>query len=127
MGNKSINGYSELKERISELKAEKVLREQELSTAFNNFNATFDPISIIKKSVRNLNQDQQLKNDVVKAGVNMGVNFVIDTVMGRRKSLKGFLSSVLLEKYSTLFIEKKLGGVLQGIGSIIKGTRKREF
>lgn len=104
MENKNISSHTELVLRIMELKAEKFNREEELRTSFKEFVYTLNPISLVKESLHNLAEDREVKFDLAKIGINLGANFLIDKLLGRNRSIKGFLSSVLIEKFSSFFL-----------------------
>ncbi len=122
-----ITGYQDLQERIEDLRNESSKAQQDMESAFDRVVTGLDPVTLVKSSVQQLSRDHGLKMDVVKAGMNMGANFLIDKIMGRRKSLKGFLSSILLEKYSQLFIEKGVPGIIQAVANTLKTKAERNF
>lgn len=122
-----ITGYQDLQERIEELRNESSKAQQDMESAFGRVVTGLDPVTLVKSSVQQLSRDHGLKMDVVKAGMNMGANFLIDKIMGRRKSLKGFLSSILLEKYSHLLIEKGVPGIIQAVANTLKTKAERNF
>lgn len=99
-----ISSHTELVMRIMNLKAEKYTREEELRYSFKEFVYTLNPVSLVKESLHNLAEDREVKFDMAKIGINLGANFLIDKIMGRNRSIKGFLSSVLIEKLSSLFL-----------------------
>lgn len=122
-----ITGYQDLQERIEDLRNESSKAQQDMESAFDRVVTGLDPVTLVKGSVQQLSRDHGLKMDVVKAGMNMGANFLIDKMMGRRKSLKGFLSSILLEKYSHLLIEKGVPGIIQAVANTLKTKADRNF
>lgn len=122
-----ITGYKDLGQRIEDLRNESIKAERDMESAFDRVVTGLDPVTLVKSSVQQLSRDHGLKIDVVKAGMNMGANFLIDKIMGRRKSFKGFLSSILLEKYSHLFIDKGVPGIIQAVANSLKTRTERDF
>ena len=107
MENKEIASHTELLLRIAELKAEKLKQEDELKNAFSGFVDTLDPVSLIKKTIHDFASDQQVQFDAVKIGMNVGANIIIDQVLGKYRSIKGFFSSLVVESKS-IFLSIKL-------------------
>lgn len=101
-----ITSHASLQVRINELKRERSTQEERLKYAFQAFAHTHSPLSIIKGSVKGLTQDKELRTDMVKAGLNLGTDFIIERLLGRSRSVKGFLSSILVENLSTPLINK---------------------
>ena len=119
MENKKILNHNDLLCHISNLKDEKIYQEFELKIKLNEFIKTLNPISIVKDSIHELAQDKEVRLDVAKVGLNIGANLLIDGVFGRSRSIKGFLSSILIEKISSIVIDKNASGIISGIGKLI--------
>jgi hypothetical protein len=119
MQNKNITNHAELLLRIMELKSEIVFEKSELNNKFKQFLYNLNPISIVKDSIHELARDKEIQFDLTKVGLNVGANFLIDQILGRNKSIKGFLSSVLIEKFSNTFINKNASGIISGISKFL--------
>ena len=104
MDNSNIINHEALVLRIRFLRAEKSRQESEMKEKFHDLIYLLDPVSIVKGSLHELAENKQVQFDVAKVALNMGTNLVIDQVFGKYRSIKGFLSSVLLEKMSDRFI-----------------------
>jgi len=120
-----ITDYNQLLRRIEFLKIEKKVQEEELHLKFKSFTSTLEPISIIKKSLHDLASDTTVQEDVTTLGLNTGVGYVVEKVMGRTKSVKGFLSSILVEKFVKLLIKKSAPIIVSGITNYLE-TKKSE-
>ncbi len=112
MENKLITNHVELVLRIMHLKSEKFSQEEEIQHRFKELVYTLNPATILK----NLAGDEDVKSGLAKAGLSLGSNYVIDKVLGRNRSIRGFLFSVLVEKISTLVINNS--GVISKIGNL---------
>ncbi len=112
MKNTEISCHGELMDRILELRLEKELQEQILRQSFNEFAITISPVTIIKESLHELVSDTGVKSDLIQIGLNIGANFLIDKALGKRNSIKGFLSSVLMEKISSSLINGNMSWIL---------------
>ena len=119
MRNKEILNHTELSLRIMELKSEVLLQQDNLKYTFKGFLFTLNPISIVKVSIHELAKDKEVQFDLTKVGLNLGADFLINQVLGRNRSIKGFLSSVLLEKLSNTFINKNASGIISGISKLL--------
>lgn len=119
MQNKEILNHSELSLCIMQLKSDILLQEDELKHTFKGFLFTLNPISIVKDSIHELARDKEVQFDLTKVGLNLGTNFLIEQVLGRNRSIKGFLSSVLVEKFSNTFINKNASGIISGISKFL--------
>ena len=119
MENSDISNHLELRIRISQLKAEKIIQEAEFTNMFKEFVGTLNPVSFVKSSLHTLATDKAVQFDLVKVGLNLGTNLVIDQTLGRYRSIKGFISSVLLEKYSSSFINNNASKIVSVIGNLV--------
>lgn len=124
MENKDITNHSELLIRIMELKAQKLSQEIELKNSIADFVYELNPVALVKNSLHQLAKDKEVRFDLAKVGLNVGANFIIDKVLGRNRSIKGFLSSMLLEKVSATFIDKNSSGIIAGLGKLISSKSK---
>jgi hypothetical protein len=109
-----------------DLKAEKFSREEDLKYTFKEFVSTLNPISMVKESLHQLAADRDVKFDLAKVGLNLGVDFIIDKVLGRNRSVKGFLSSVLIEKFSTLFLNNNISKIVSEISKLLHPNSEQE-
>ena len=119
MQKREIINHSELSLRIMQLKSEILLQEDELKHTFKEFLFTLNPITIVKDSIHELARDKEVQFDLAKVGLNVGADFLIDQILGRNRSIKGFLSSVLIEKLSNTFINKNTSGIISGISKFL--------
>ncbi|MGB4843171.1 MAG: hypothetical protein WBP16_01760 [Ferruginibacter sp.] len=102
--NSNITDHTTLTQRIVQLREDKKIQEEELKQSVNTALSTLNPLIMLKQSLHEFVQDKEVKSDIVKAGLNLGANLVIDKSLGKYKSIKGFLSSVLVESISTPLI-----------------------
>lgn len=119
MQKKEILNHAELSLHIMQLKSDIALQEDELKHTFKSFLFTLNPVSIVKDSIHELAKDKEVQFDLTKVGLNVGANFLIDQLLGRNRSIKGFLSSVLIEKFSNTFINKNASGIISGITKLL--------
>jgi hypothetical protein len=105
MENKSnITDHATLIQRISQLKEDKKIQERALKHSANIAFNSLNPLNMLKQSLHGFVEDKDVKSDLLKAGVTLGANFLIDKSLGKYRNIKGFLSSVLVESISTPLI-----------------------
>lgn len=112
MENKSISTHAELVLRIMHLKSEKFSQEEELVHKFKELAYLLHPATLMK----NMAGDKEVKTGLAKAGLSLGSNYLIDKVLGRNRSVKGFVMSVFVEKLTNMIINKS--GVISRIGKL---------
>lgn len=120
----AITNHTDLVLRITHLKASKLRQEEDLKHIFTTIVGTMNPISILKDSIHELAENKAIQLDLTKVGLDIATNFIIDMVLGRNRSIKGFLSSVLVEKLSGSFIND--GTVLKIIMGIKNWLSKKK-
>ena len=125
MENFKITNHSELQFRIMQLKSEKVSQEIEFKSKLKEFAYTISPISIVKNSIRDLVSDREVRFDIAKVGLNVGADFLIDKIVGRGRSIKGFLTSILVEKVSSSLINSNTSSIVSVISKLFHANTKK--
>ena len=64
-------------------------------------------------------EDKQVKVDFVKMGLNIGATFLIDLVLGRHRSVKGFLSSEVASKISSALINTNFSKIISSVTKLL--------
>ncbi len=117
-----ISNHAELQLQILQLRKHKFTQEKELKNSLKEFIYTLNPLSIVKDSLHKLAEDKEVRLDLTKVGLNMGANILIDKVLGKGNSIKGFLSALLVEKFSAAFINKNIPTIISGISKILNNN-----
>ncbi len=120
----SIKNRKELQLRILELKNLRIKQEMELKHSIKEFASTLSPVAMIKHSLHELVQDKDVKLDLANLSLNAGANFIIDKILGKNRSVKGYLSSLLMENISKFFINKNAPEIISGISKLITSKSK---
>lgn len=115
-----ITNHSELVLRIAELRMYKDIQEAELKDSFKGIASTLNLISLFKEAT---NQDRPL--ELAKSGVNMVLDLIIDLILGKHRSIKGYLSAVMVEKFTTMLVDNNLINIISGINSLF--NRKSQY
>lgn len=99
-------GLKELKEKITLLNSEKDALEETLEYQFTNVISSLNPIVLLKDSVAKLAEDEEIKMNISNFALKTVGNFFIEKVLGTNRSIKGYISSVIIEKLSEKFLNK---------------------
>lgn len=104
--NISINNYNELQQRIAAVRLKKVEEETQLKNSIKEYSKTFSPTYLIKKSLHNLANDNEVQTDFAKVTLNTGIDFIIGKILGKYSSVKGFLSASIAERISRVVLNE---------------------
>lgn len=121
-----ISNYRELELKIAELNQQKLIEEKELENSIHMFIKTINPVDMLKNSLTTLTKDKTTQIDLAKLGLNLGANFIIEKALGKNESIKGFLSSVALELFSTPFINSNSSKLIKGISNLFNRKAKKQ-
>src|SRR5688500_11701908 len=90
--------------QISKLRLEKKVQGQELQRAWNTFGNRMSPGAVGKDSLHRLTHEPEIKADLGSAAVHAGDSRIIGKVLGKHRSIKGYIASVVVEKLSFSFL-----------------------
>ena len=107
MQNTENTAHSQLLLRIEQLKINKTNEEQRIKNLYKEILTNFNPSLIIKSSIHDLALDTVVQFDMTKIGLYAAANFAIDKILGRNKTLRGFIDSITAERYNNSSSENK--------------------
>ena len=116
----SISNYEQLLTQIETLREEKDFQEDKLKNSFSEILGLLNIMSLFKATTK---QEQPL--ELAKTGLNMILTLIIDLVLGKHRSIKGYLSAVMVEKFTTVLINNNLTNIITGISSLF--NRKTQY
>jgi hypothetical protein len=116
-----ITNHTQLLERIAELKKQKNVQELELQDTFKEIALTLNLVSLFKKSTTD---NRPL--DLAKSGVNMVLDLIIDLSLGKYRSIKGYLSAVMVERFTAMLVESNILTIISGIQSLFSKKSKHQ-
>lgn len=116
----SISNYEQLLTQIETLREEKDFQEDKLKNSFSEMLGLLNIMSLFKAATK---QEQPL--ELAKTGLNMILTLIIDLVLGKHRSIKGYLSAVMVEKFTTVLINNNLTNIITGISSLF--NRKTQY
>jgi len=115
-----ITNHVQLQLRIAELRMYKDIQEEELKLTLKEAFKALNIISIFK----NTTVEQPL--ELAKSVVNMTIDLIIDLALGRYRSIKGFISSIILERFTTSLVNNNLMNIFSTISELTQRFKKRE-
>lgn len=115
-----ISNYEQLLTQIEALREEKDFQEDKLKNSFSEMLGLLNIMSLFKAATK---QEQPL--ELAKTGLNMILTLIIDLVLGKHRSIKGYLSAVMVEKFTTVLINNNLTNIITGISSLF--NRKTQY
>lgn len=115
-----ISNYEQLLTQIETLREEKDFQEDKLKNSFSEMLELLNIMSLFKVATK---QEQPL--ELAKTGLNMILTLIIDLVLGKHRSIKGYLSAVMVEKITTVLINNNLTNIITGISSLF--NRKTQY
>ena len=115
MENTVILNHSQLLDRLTELKTDREIQGISLKYTFIEFISTINVVSFFKGS----NKTSSLQsNDLVKNGISMALNMVTGLVLGKNRSVKGYLSTLMVERFTSMIIDNNLISTISKIASL---------
>ena len=120
MKHPEILNHEDLAKRITQLNSYKDKIENDLGESCSELLKSLNPVTLTKNTLHELVHDDEVQSDLTQVGLGLGANFIIDRVLGRDKSVKGFLSSILVEKIAGNIISKNSEKITSLIGSFFK-------
>jgi hypothetical protein len=97
----AITTHEELKIHIAELREIREAQGLALNDHFREFVHSISPFEAVKSSIHELVADKGVQLDLVKGGLNLGANFIIERIFNKDHGVKGFISSTIIEKVSS--------------------------
>jgi len=114
-----ISSYAELTSRINYLKSEKIRQEEELKSTFSEIFASLNLFSLMKGSLNKSTEKKNVFFNLIKVGLTMGSTFIMDKIIGRHRSFKGFLSSLLMEGFTALLINLDVLKIISAVNGFM--------
>lgn len=118
MGKAAISTHADLIAHIVDVRINLETQGIALKEHFKEFVHTISPFEVAKSSIHALVNDKEVQFDLIKGGMNLGSNFIIERIFNKDHGIKGFLSSVILEKVSSSFIQANAANIIVGISKL---------
>lgn len=122
MENKEISNYPELVLHIMHLKQDKFKQEEDIKYTIRELIYLLNPINIIKQGIHNMAQDAETRVDMLKVGLSMGTNMLMNRILRNKSGIVGLIGRVVLGKFSSSVIGNNLTKIVSGIRDRIRPT-----
>ncbi|HAH25310.1 MAG TPA: hypothetical protein DCL77_16405 [Prolixibacteraceae bacterium] len=122
MENQEISSYPELVLHIMHLKQEKFRQEEEIKYTIRELIFLLNPVSMLKKGIREIAMDSEAKFDLAKVSMDLAITMLINGLMRNTGGLKGLLGKLLIGKFSSSFLYNNISKVVAGIRNRIRPT-----
>ena len=120
-----VSTHEDLMDLILVMRESKDCQELALNECFKDFAHSLSPFELLKSAVHELSEDKGVQFDLVKGGMNLGANYLIENVLTKKGGFKGFISSVVLEKLSSSFIEANAGSIIARVTNFFSSKNKQ--
>lgn len=121
----TVSIHADLMLKIQEIQESKEYQEQELKENFREFANELSPVSVVKSSIHELVNSKEVQFDLLKGGMKLGASYLIKRSFNNNLGIKGFLSSLLLEKLSSSFIEANSADLVVGVIDMFFDTSEK--
>ena len=119
MSKTAVLNHKQLVAQIKQLRAQKLNQEAHLTHSVGEFFHTINPVTIVKSTLHALAVDSEVHYSLAKVGLNMAANFIIEKILGKNRSVKGFLSTILVEIMSNAYINQHAPEIIATIKNLV--------
>lgn len=102
----NIYSFTDMQKKIHELNELSSQQEFLIQSQFKQILENINPLEIIKDSFATLVKDKSLQENFSTKAVSLGTNFFIEKILGRNRSIFGYFSSIIVEKYAAPLVKK---------------------
>ena len=121
-----IHTYEELTLRITELITIKDAQEVELKSNVKELYESFQLKNILKNTVKDLTDDKEFSQNGFKATTGMATDFIIGKIFNKNNSVKGFITTLIVEKLLTPLIKNNKDKILSFITDVFAKYKNKE-
>jgi hypothetical protein len=113
-----ITNHTQLMYAIMQVNASRAEQENEIKYQIKEIYYSLQPATLIKKAVENVIHSPETQKSLAQVGIAMGTNFLINKLFKKGTSLKGFFSSMIVEKIADYAFNSNSDFINNGIGKI---------
>lgn len=122
MENQEISSYPELVLHIMHLKQEKFRQEEKIKYTIKELIFLLNPITMVKKGIREMALDSEAKFDLAKVGLDLVTTMLINRVMRNTGGIRGLIGKLVVGKFSSSLIYNNISKLISGIRNRIRPT-----
>ncbi len=113
-----ITNHTQLMYAIMQVNASRAEQEDEIKHQVKEIYYSFQPATLIKNAVGNIMDSPETKKSLTQLGLSFGADFLISKFFKRGSSMKGFLSSMVVEKIADYALRSQPDFITNGISKI---------
>lgn len=114
----SINNHTQLQYAIMQINASRVEQEEEIKYQLKEIYYSFQPATLIKNALKSALHNPETQKNLAQTALEIGTDFIISKVFKKGNSLKGFLTSVLMEKVASIAFNGQSEFINNGIDKL---------
>ena len=125
-----ISNDLQLHKRIMELNYLKEEQEALIKRNFREISYSLQPATVIKNMVAKLTDGHAENTNIVSMGLGFGKDFLINKLFGKKGSLKGYLTSMVVKKATDYVLDKHPDLITKGINKLqhlLQPSKVRSF
>jgi len=114
----SISDHTQLMYAIMQVNASKAEQEEEIKYQLKEIYYSFQPATLVKNALKSAMHNPETQKNLAQAALEIGTDFIISKVFKKSNSLKGFLTSILMEKVAGFAFNGKSEFINNGIDKL---------
>lgn len=115
-----ITNHTQLMYTIMQVNSARAEQEEEIKHKFKELYYELHPSVLLKKAVGKLLHTPEVPQKLLQSGLALGADFIIGRMFKKSASIKGYLTSMIVEKVADYALNSKSEFIQNGIGKIGK-------
>ncbi|MDI1354172.1 MAG: hypothetical protein PSX36_04610 [bacterium] len=120
MENDLLSPHLALSLRIKQLQEDNLRQSETINRLVNELAISFQPVNAALQKLHSMAEQPSAPIELAKLGLNAGLNFLIDQLLGKHRSIKGYLSAIQAESISEKFVNTNAPGLIGLLGAYLK-------
>jgi hypothetical protein len=118
-----ITNHTQLMHTIMHVNASKVDQEEEMKYQLKEIYYSFQPATLVKNALKSALHNPETQKTLAQTALSIGTDFLISKFFRKGSSVKGFVSSVVMEKVADFALNGKsefINNGIQKLGDLFK-------
>jgi hypothetical protein len=118
-----ITNHTQLMHTIMHVNASRVEQEEEMKFQLKEIYYSFQPATLVKNALKSALHNPETQKTLAQTALSIGTDFLISKFFKKGSSMKGFVSSVVLEKVADFALNGKselINNSIQKLGGLFK-------
>lgn len=113
-----ITNHTQLMHTIMHVNASRVQQETDIKHQLKEIYYSIQPAALMKKAMGSVIDSPEIRKNVAQSAMSLGAEFLIGKLFRRGSSLKGFISSLVVEKVAEYALNKQPDLLKNGLGKL---------